>query len=168
MATNPIATQASMHVATPSFWDFPQPAITLVERQFVGSYSCISYLTTVSLEYTMRGVWISGVAMSLRMSSILTRVRIASHRQNSRKLPRLRTCEKMNYLALRRRGAEIRKKQLLCFLFALCAFAPRREMLLIVGGFFRGFSGSGQARQGRAWAEDMKKKIFGSSKPESY
>ena len=63
----------------------------------------------------------------------------------------------MNYLALRRRGAEIRNKQLLCFLFALGAFAPRREMLLIVGGFFRAFSGSSQARRGRAWAENMKK-----------
>ena len=66
----------------------------------------------------------------------------------------------MNDLAPRRRGAEIRNNQRLRFLFALCAFALPREMLLIVGGFFHKFSGRGQARLRRAWAENMEKDFF--------
>jgi hypothetical protein len=38
--------------------------------------------------------------------------------------PGHRSCEKINNFAQRRRGAEIRNKPLLCFLFGLCAFAP--------------------------------------------
>jgi hypothetical protein len=47
--------------------------------------------------------------------------------------PELVPCEE---LTRRRQGAKARRDKLLCFLCTLCDFAPLREMLLLVQGFF--------------------------------
>jgi len=58
------------------------------------------------------------------------------------------TKEEINNLAQRRRGAEIRSKQLLCFLFGLCASA--RDAFARSGIFI-----IGSQRAGRATAEGI-------------
>jgi hypothetical protein len=50
-----------------------------------------------------------------------------------------RSCEKINNLTQRRKGAKTRKEQLLFF------FAPLREMLLLFQGFFHSFGSRGEA-----------------------
>jgi hypothetical protein len=52
---------------------------------------------------------------------------------------RVRRCEKTYNLAQRRKGAETRNRQLLCFVFDLCASASLHEMLLLVDEFFHTF-----------------------------
>ena len=61
-------------------------------------------------------------------------------------IPTKRRCEKIKQLTRRRQGAETRKEELPCFLFAFRTFAPLREMLLLFGRFFHTFRPSGRMR----------------------
>ncbi len=54
-------------------------------------------------------------------------------------LPFPRRCEKINNLTQRRQDTKTGEEQRLCFLCALCDFAPLREMLLLVQEFFHTF-----------------------------
>jgi hypothetical protein len=66
----------------------------------------------------------------------------------------LRTCEKFHNFTQRRQGTEIRNKQLLCFSFALCGFAPLRDALLLAQELFYSFLRYGLrpfARQVTGW-----------------
>ena len=91
--------------------------------------------------------------MWLLMFSILTGVRIASHRQNSREFPHLRSCEIIPAIRL---IAEARRRR------GLNAKGHFSAPLRLCGedSIFHSFSGPGQARLGRAWAENMEKDFF--------
>ena len=72
----------------------------------------------------------------------------------------VRSCEKINNLTQRRRGAKARKEQLLCSLCALCDFAPLREMLWLFPGSFHGFLRRGLRSSARFAGRPEKPRTF--------
>jgi hypothetical protein len=66
------------------------------------------------------------------------------------------SCEKINNLTQRRQGAKTRKEQLVCFLCAFCAFAPLREMLLLIQGLFHSFKTMSAPPSGEVQSEILR------------